>query len=310
MSAAHGTGTAARPTTVAVVGEALVDVVHRADGSVEELPGGSPANVALTLGRLGRAPHLVTALADDVRGRRVRAWLEDSGVEVLAAPLRRTSTAAAHLDAAGAATYEFDLDWDLDGVEVPTAPVLHVGSIAAMLEPGGTVVLDAVRRAQGLVTYDPNARPTITPDREATRARVEEIVAASDVVKVSDEDLEWLDPDTDALRTAARWSRTGPALVVVTAGGDGSFVLRDGAQVAHVPVPAVDVVDTVGAGDTYMGGLIDGLLALGLDSAERIASAPADRLEAACAHAARAAAVTVSRPGADPPRRDELGLPS
>ncbi|GAA4721542.1 carbohydrate kinase [Isoptericola chiayiensis] len=294
---------------VTVVGEALVDIVRRVDGSTQELPGGSPANVALTLGRLGRGPRLLTRLGDDERGRRVRAWLEESDVEVLSCPATRTSTALARLDADGSAEYEFDLDWDLRGAEVPAAAVLHVGSIAAVLEPGGTTVLEAVRSASGLVTYDPNVRPTITPDPDVVRPRVEEIVASVGVVKVSDEDLAWLAPGTAPEEMASRWSRSGPALVVMTAGGDGSVVLRDGVPVARVPVPSVTVVDTVGAGDTYMGGLIDGLLALGLDTAERIGAATDSDLGAVCGHAARAAAVTVSRPGADPPRRGELGLP-
>lgn len=297
-------------TRVVAVGEALVDVVHRTDGRVEELPGGSPANVALTLGRLGHAPRLVTCLGDDDRGRLVRGWLEDSDVQVSAAPLGRTSTAVARLDAAGAATYEFDLDWDLGDVEIPPADVLHVGSIGAVLAPGGEAVLAAVRAARGVVTYDPNVRPTITPDRDDTRRRVEALVAASDVVKVSDEDLAWLHPGTDPAATAARWSQSGPVLVVMTAGGQGSVAFRRGVQCARIPVPRVEVVDTVGAGDTYTGGLLDALIHGGLVTADAIRAAPDATVVALCEHAARAAAVTVSRPGADPPRRAELGPPS
>ncbi|BDZ41885.1 ribokinase [Paraoerskovia sediminicola] len=306
---------AARPEgpRVVVVGEALVDVVHRADGSVEELPGGSPANVAITLGRLDRAPVLVTCLGEDSRGARVRGWLEASDVDVRVSPIDRTATALARLDASGAATYEFDLGWELVPDAVPAGDVLHVGSIGALLEPGGAAVRDAVRRAaetgHGLVTYDPNARPSITRDRDGARAKVEQIVADADVVKVSDEDLAWFYPDVDHFESAAAWSTAGPALVVVTAGGEGSVAFRDGARIAQVPVPRVEVVDTVGAGDTYMGGLIDGLLSLGLDSGAAVAAASSAQIESVCAHAARAAAVTVSRPGADPPRRDELGRP-
>ncbi|SDR88133.1 fructokinase [Paraoerskovia marina] len=294
-------------TRVVVVGEALVDVVHRTDGSVEELPGGSPANVAITLGRLGRSPRLATCLGDDERGRTVRAWLGESDVEVLATPVGRTSTARAHLDADGAATYDFDLAWDLGAGVVPAGDVLHVGSIAALLEPGASAVLDAVRSAPGLVSYDPNARPTITPDRAAACARVEEIVALSGIVKVSDEDLAWLRPDEAPADVAARWSTIGPAVVVMTAGGDGSVIFRAGTEAARVPVPRVDVVDTVGAGDTYTGALLDGLVELDLTTVDALRAAPDAEIVAVCTHAAAAAAVTVSRAGANPPRRAELG---
>lgn len=296
-------------TRIVVVGEALVDVVHRTDGSIEEFPGGSPANVAITLGRLGRTPRLATCLGDDERGRTVRTWLEESDVDVLASRIDRTSTALARLDAGGAATYEFDLTWGLTADVVPGGDVLHVGSIAALLEPGAEAVLDAVKSATGLVSYDPNARPSITPDREAARARVEEIVALSGIVKVSDEDLIWLHPDSAAADVAARWSTVGPALVVMTAGGDGSVVYRAGEDIARIPVPIVDVVDTVGAGDTYTGGLIDGLVECGLVTVDALRAASVHDIIRICTHAASAAAVTVSRAGANPPFRPELGFP-
>ena len=158
---------------VVVIGESLVDIVHRAGGAVDEAPGGSPANVALTLGRLGRAPTLVTRLADDDRGRRVRRWLEHSGVTVDAVAAPRTSTATALLDASGAATYTFDLEWDLgDDVArlaedvLASADLVHVGSVGAFLEPGAGQVAALVRAVHGraIVTYDPNIRPSLVSD--------------------------------------------------------------------------------------------------------------------------------------------------
>lgn len=125
----------ARRASVLVVGEALVDVVTRVDGRIDEAPGGSPANVALTLGRLGHTPQLLTRLADDSRGRRVRSWLEASGVAVTAVEAPRTATATARLNAHGSADYEFDLEWALAGAVVTTADIVHTGSIAALMEP-------------------------------------------------------------------------------------------------------------------------------------------------------------------------------
>jgi fructokinase len=301
---------------VVVVGESLVDIVHRAGGAVDEAPGGSPANVALTLGRLGRAPILVTRLADDDRGRRVRRWLEHSGVAVDAVAAPRTSTATAHLDAGGAATYTFDLEWDL-GDDVArladelfgSADLVHVGSVGAFLEPGAGQVAALVRAAHGraIVTYDPNIRPSLVRDPDAVRSRVAELIGIADVVKASDEDLRWLHPGRDAIEVAREWVIGGPALVVVTLGADGAIAVTVDAEIV-IPAVSSEVVDTVGAGDTFMGALIDGLLArgTGLDLRTPGRGIRLDELEALLRRSAEAAAITVSRPGADPPRREEL----
>ena len=228
---------------VLVVGEALVDIVLRGAAPGAEHPGGSPANVALGLGRLGRRVSLLSRLGDDERGERVRAHLAASGVRLADGTLApgRTSTATARLDERGAASYEFELDWRLpDAVELPPARALHTGSIAAFLAPGGDAVLELVRRAEaeGLtVSYDPNARPVLMGAAGPARERVEQFVATADVVKVSDEDLAWL--------------ALGPALVVVTRGGEGASGVCAAGEV-EVPAPPVDVVDTVGAGDAFM----------------------------------------------------------
>jgi fructokinase len=295
---------------VLVVGEALVDLVQRVDGSVDEAPGGSPANVALTLGRLGRHPQLLTSLGDDDRGRTVRGWLEDSDVRVVGASAGHTSTATAVLDASGAATYEFDLAWSVDTGLAGPADVVHVGSIATVIEPGATEVarLVAERRGSATISFDPNVRPALIDDAAAARARVEQLVALADVVKVSDEDLHWLHPDRSLDEAAAAWLAAGPALVVVTLGGKGAFALSGSARIT-IPAPKTTVVDTVGAGDTFMGALLDGLIEADLIGADRrraLREIPAGLLERILRRSADAAAITVSRPGADPPTRAEL----
>jgi fructokinase len=298
---------------VLVVGEALVDIVRRQDGTSDEHPGGSPANVALGLGRLGRRVSLLSRLGGDARGERVRGHLAASGVSLVTGTVTSgaTSTATAVLDDRGAASYEFVLDWQLPAVAaLPDARALHTGSIAAFLPPGGDEVLDLVRRSAGRVTisYDPNARPRLMGERADAGRRVEQFVAAADVVKVSDEDLAWLEPGRDPADVAAAWLALGPALVVVTRGGEGALgICADGP--VEVPAPPVDVVDTVGAGDAFTSGLLDALATAGLLGAERSAALRAltrAQLAAAAAHAARVAAVTCSRPGADPPTRAEL----
>lgn len=299
---------------VLAVGEALVDVVHRADGSVDELPGGSLANVALTLGRLGRDARLVTWIGTDERGETLRGWLEESGVRLspgsTGAP--STSVATAHLDAEGAATYEFDLEWQVPpgtGVSAGTLAV-HTGSIAAVLEPGASAVreLVAAARRTATVTYDPNARPALMGDPADARERIEAVVALADVVKVSDEDLAWLAPDGDPVEVARGWLALGPALVVVTLGGAGAVALTPGGE-QRVSAPRVDVVDTVGAGDSFMGALVDGLWEAGLLGAARrdaLRAIDAPTLARLLERCAAVAAITVSRAGANPPRRAEL----
>ncbi len=306
---------------ILVVGEALVDVVPDSSGQPRDLPGGSPANVAITLGRLGRDVRLVTLLGEDPRGDLVRTWLEASDVTVSSVPpgSGRTSSAAVTLDASGAATYDFDLSWDLAEVPDDECDVLHVGSIATVLEPGADTVLEAVRaqRGRAVVSLDPNARPAITPDRTGPVARVEELVALADVVKVSDEDLAWLHPDDGLVETATRWASMGPGLVVVTRGGDGAIAFRPDGTTLDVPGVPVTVADTVGAGDTFSGVLLDALLSLGVRGADGGAALRglSDRdVLGAVTTAAIGAAINVSRPGANPPWRAELsaalGLPA
>ena len=300
-----------------VIGEALIDVVERTDGTRDEHPGGSPANVALGLGRLGRAVDLLTWLGTDAEADLVRRHLAASGVRVLVGDRSavRTSLATAHLDATGAATYEFELEWDLptrwDGDQI--APlVVHTGSIAAVLEPGAGRVAQTVTglRATSTVTYDPNLRPALMGSPERALPYVTAMVALADVVKVSDEDLAWLHPGVAPAEIAEEWAQRGPALVVVTHGGDGAFAATAAGARLRVPAPRVTVADTVGAGDSFMGGLVDGLWSAGLLGADRrgaLRDVAAPTVESVLRRCARIAAVTVSRAGANPPRLDELG---
>jgi fructokinase len=302
---------------IVVVGESLVDIVHRATEPPVEIPGGSPANVAITLGRLGRTPVLVTRLAEDERGSRVRRWLSASEVDVVAVTGTRTSTAEARLDSAGAARYDFDIEWDLDGFDasdVADAALVHVGSIAAVLEPGATHVSELIGavRDRATITYDPNVRPALISHPAAVRRRVEEIVALADIVKASDDDVRWLHPGRDVEDVARQWQARGPAVVVVTLGADGALaVTRDG--VLRIPAEPAVVVDTVGAGDTFMGTLIDGVVSAGAASAALRrpgGGIPLSTLHDILTRCARAAAITVSRRGADPPRIADLASPA
>lgn len=288
---------------VLVIGEALVDIVHAADGSTVEYAGGSAANVAVALARLGRPVRFATAWADDDRGRVLASHLAKDGVVLAGDPhvLTRTATAAATLGADGAASYQFDLEWRLGDVPPGEPAFAHVCSLGAVLEPGADQVLALVGALDGAtVTYDINARPAITGTGADVVARVERVVAVADLVKASDEDLAHLYPHLELSAAAAHLLALGPTAVVVTRGGAGATWFGAGGTVEVASLP-VAVADTIGAGDTFGAAVIDALWDRG-----PLRELSAETIAAVLAHAARAAAVTVSRPGADPPYRSEL----
>ena len=299
-----------------VVGEALIDLVGQRGGrTLAAHPGGSPANVALGLARLGVPVTLKTRLGRDAFGEMISAHLEASGVLVDGGPEGGVSTSLAIATlAAGIASYDFRIDWDVG----PLAPLpiearcLHTGSLATVLPPGEASVVDLVerehKRGRVTVSYDPNVRPALLGDAAQARPDIERLVALSDVVKVSDEDLRWLYPNRRDEDVAQAWLASGPALVVVTRGGAGVYAVSAGLELHRQAVP-IDLVDTVGAGDSFTSGLLDGLHRADLVSgARRDALAAIDEatLGSVLDAAALIAAITCSRPGADPPTRAEV----
>jgi fructokinase len=292
--------------SVVVVGEALVDIVHPHEGESEKAPGGSPLNVAVGLARLGLDTLLITELGEDEHGDQVRRHLDGSGValhEDSVVPGSRTNTAAARLDPHGAASYDFDLQWVLGPRTFPSgARALHVGSLGTALRPGRDHVLALVHQAaahEALVSFDPNARPALSPDPEQAWADVREVAALARVVKLSDEDLAFLQPGADPADLAGALLAGATELVVVTAGGTGAAAFSRQAS-AEVRSRPTTVVDTVGAGDSFMAALVAVVLEHGLEGLGE------ERLRRYVEAAHEVAAVTVSRRGADPPRRAEL----
>jgi fructokinase len=283
-------------TSALVVGEALVDVVHRGSATPEVLPGGSPLNVAVGLARLGIPATLHSSFGADAHGLAIAEHLAASDVTVTTTTVTTdpTSVAEATIGADGAATYDFRIAWDPAAVDPSGFDLVHTGSIGAALEPGATRVEEALAASAGLVSFDPNIRPALMPARPVALARVERLVGLADVVKASDEDAAWLYPGETVDAVLARWAALGPRLVVITRGGEGADALTaEGAF--HVDVPSVTVADTIGAGDSFMAGLLADVLRNGFHD-------PA----ASLAFAARCAAITVSRPGANPPWSREL----
>ncbi|MGA4507835.1 PfkB family carbohydrate kinase [Propionibacteriaceae bacterium G1746] len=300
--------------TVLCLGEALIDVVHSPDGSVAEHVGGSPLNVAGGLSRLGHPTTLACWVAEDDHGDLIREWLADHVVAMAAGSesAARTATAAATLDAHGQATYEFDIEWDLPPVDLTGVVHVHTGSIAAVLAPGADKVFDALGQAAAAgatISYDPNMRPALMGRPELVRDRVEQIIALADLVKASDEDIAWLYPGQDAGEVLQRWVGLGAGLAVMTRGGEGAAFVR-GDEVVAVAPRRVVVGDTVGAGDSFMAGLVSGLLDAGLLGAGRgqlaAAGGAGAGIDAALDRAVAASALTVTRRGAYAPTRDEL----
>ena len=300
-----------------VIGEALIDEVVSDTAPRRSHPGGSPLNVAVGVARLGRPVQFVGRFGKDDYGILIAGHLKANSVlNALPADDLPTSTATAILDPAGGARYTFDLEWTLPGLAdalprlLEGTTLLHTGSIATMLSPGSHEVLAAVERAhaQATITYDPNCRPTIITDVSYAREQAEKFVRLADVVKASDEDLAWLYPEEPVETAARRWLGMGPAIVVVTRGSQGPWAVA-ASGTCQVPAPTVTVADTVGAGDSFMSALLAGLMDRGFDGAARRAELRkigVGDLESILAYAARAAAITVSRPGADPPYRTEL----
>jgi fructokinase len=306
---------------IVICGEALVDLVADPDVPTryDARPGGSSANTAVALARLGTEVSMLARLSGDSFGGLLRAHLLDNGVDLshAVAAGEPSSVAIATVGSDGGADYRFlvsgTADWgwtDRELRSLPTGTVaVHGGSLALALPPGGAAVERMLVRARdtATVSLDPNIRAGLIADLATHRDTVERCVSAADLVKVSREDLDALHPGERALDVARRWVGSGPALVVVTDGAAGSTGVTAGSEVSCAASPS-KVVDTIGAGDTFAAALLDWLHRAGRLGG-RLAPLSDTDIGAALRYAGEAAAITCSRAGADPPYRDELSAP-
>ena len=294
-----------------VIGEALIDLVREVDGTVHSRPGGSPANVAVGLARLGVATELLSCLGADAHGDALREHLQLSGVTLRAgsATTDRTSTAEARIGADGAATYRFDINWNPGEIQLCPVRLIHTGSLATVVEPGAGAVESALAAAHPgtLISFDPNVRPSLGLLRDEVRRRIERIAGLSHLVKMSDEDLEWLYPAEPFSAVAARMHASGVHLFIVTRGAQGC-TLSTARWTSEIPAMPVTVADTIGAGDAFMSGLLYAILTADGDQALRSGDIPREAAEAWAATALRSAAITVGRRGAQPPFAADLGV--
>lgn len=322
---------------LSVLGEFVVDLLpdvnvdaNDPDPRYVARPGGNALNVAVAAARLGTPVHLLARLgtgplAAGLRRQAERAGVDTSGIIQAREPV---SVAFVGLGPDGSPDYGFHVlgaaDWqwtdeEIDGVYPEQTAILHVGSISAWTAPGSEAIARLVERVSAagsaLVSVDPNIRPVLaegfgnTADR--VRARLERLIGHADIVKVSSEDLRWLEPNTPQDpatldETAQRWADRGAALVLLTHGGGPLRVARPGHPLLRPVPPQVAVVDTVGAGDSLAAGLFAGLLAAGVTDRTALESLPDEKLIAAVEDAMLVAAINCTRVGADPPTREEL----
>ncbi len=310
-------------------GDALFDVFmsarpqggQGATGSIalDARVGGSPLNVAIGLSRLGQPTGFFAKVSNDPFGQALLAHLAAEGVETSLcvrtdAP---TTLAVVALDAKGVPTYSFytegTADRSLAEAELPARlpdaiRVIHIGSYATALEPtaGSLEALVTRERGRRFISYDPNVRPSIVPDRDLWRARVAALAAQAHLVKASVEDIEFLYPGADERDILRQWIARGACLAVITRGEAGAIAMTQSGLVAEAASPRVAVIDTVGAGDTFQAALLTWLAENGRLSPDGIASLAERDLPALLGFAARAAAITCSRRGADLPRRGEV----
>lgn len=304
-------GAGAAGATAFVVGEALIDIVVDGPTTVEH-PGGSPMNVAYGLARLGTPTVFRATLGRDARGDAIVRHLGETGVTLDPRSFtdEPTSTAVATIQPDRHAEYDFSISWRPGAIEAPQeARLIHTGSIASVLRPGSDDVRRLVEASApaALISFDPNVRPGVTPSRDDVVASVEGLVAVAHVVKLSDEDAAWLYPGVPPADVLSRFLDLGATLAAMTRGGDGALVVSHDDRL-DLPSYPVEVVDTIGAGDAFMSGLLSAILSRGLDTSLRAGRISGDDLAAVADVALRSARVTVSRAGANPPTPEELAV--
>ena len=294
-----------------VVGEVLIDLIP--DGSERKpIVGGGPANTAKALSKLGINTQFIDGISSDKYGHMAKNELVASGVKLdyVMYSDKPTSIAIVSLSDSGSASYKFVIqntatfdftsDW-LPNPQTERPSLLHIGTLATVIEPGATELFKWAQSVGKVapIVFDPNIRPAVISDCEQYVDQVEQWVSISSAVKVSDEDIRWLYPNLDIEHVVNNWLAKGPSLIVVTYGDKGLAGYRQGEKVS-VDAVKVAVADTVGAGDTVGAILVEAIVKDGLDNLSGV------RLEMMLKRAGKAAAITVSRSGANPPTLKEI----
>ena len=294
-----------------VVGEVLIDLLPEG-ADRKPVVGGGPANTAKALAKLGIDTQFIDGMSSDEYGQMAKDELVNAGVKLDCVKYsdKPTCLAIVSISDSGSATYEFvientatfdfNLEW-LPNPQTDRPSLLHIGTLATVIEPGASVLFEWAQSVAKVaqIVFDPNIRPAVISDREQYVAQVERWIAISSAVKVSDEDIKWLYPSIRVEQIINDWLTKGPSLIVLTHGDNGLTGYRKNERVS-VEAVKVKVSDTVGAGDTVGAILVE---AMEKDGLESLTGA---RLEMMLERAAKAAAITVSRVGANPPTSEEL----
>lgn len=300
---------------ITVIGEALVDVIVDTEGDVTSVVGGAPLNTARTIVRLGIPATFLGGVSTDSFGRRIKRLLDADGVTLgLGHQVPEPTTLAiAQIDEGGAATYRFMMEGTSAASVTPEmalehlsfdCKVIHVGTLGLVLQPlaDASVAVVAAANDEQLVMVDPNCRPSVMTGSPVFRSALQAVLARADIVKVSGDDLEFLFPEVDTLDAAIMLQVETGAVVLFTDGANAVHVIDTDTDVV-LEVPKVPVVDTVGAGDSFSGGFLAYWMHNGLtrDDVHDI-----EHAVAAARFGIAVAGITCQRPGADPPRSDEV----
>jgi fructokinase len=294
-----------------VAGEVLIDLIPEGL-ELKPIVGGGPANTAKALSKLGIDTQFIDRISTDDYGQMAMAELASEGVKLdfVKYSDKPTCLAIVSLSDSGSASYEFEIentatfdftpDW-LSNPQTERPLLLYIGTLATVIEPGASVLFEWAQSVAKVapIVFDPNIRPAVISDRKQYLAQVERWVSISSAVKVSNEDIGWLYPSQEIDQVVNNWLANGPSLVVVTYGGTGLAGYRIGEKVI-VDAVKVSVADTVGAGDTVGAILVEAIVKVGLDTLSGV------ELEIMLKRAAKAAAITVSRSGANPPTLKEI----
>ena len=294
-----------------VVGEALIDLIPDADQYLAVV-GGGPANTAKALAKLGVKTYFIDGISNDEYGQIAKAELLSANVLLDYAQYsnKPTCTAKVTLSSSGSASYEFVIKdtatFDFSDQWLPDPQrlkpsILHIGTLATVIEPGASVLFKWAQSVANVapIVFDPNIRPAVLGDRNEYVKKVEKWIAISSAVKLSDEDLNWLYPGKSINEIVNNWLEKGVQLVVVTLGDKGITAYRKNEQISVDAVKVV-VADTVGAGDTVGAVLVEAIVKNGLDKLT------GEVLKTMLNRASKAAAITVSRTGANPPSKEEI----
>ena len=307
---------------VVVIGEALIDVLRENNGSIKNIPGGSPANTAVALAKLGMNVQMRARTSSDDFGFEIRKYLQNQNVKLDQGKVvdDPSSIIDAYIQKDGSAKYEANLigasdyGWQSDELAVDIGidtRLVHLGSLTSYIEPGATNIENWYKKLSDskniILSFDPNIRhPLDGQNKETVQNRALRLASYAHIVKASDEDLIWINPQLEPEKTAHEILESGALLVIVTKGKNGAIgFLKNGLRV-EISSPNIEVIDTIGAGDTFAAGLITQIIEKGFVNPLDLTQLTDSDLRQMLINAAQAAAITCSRKGANPPLRQEV----